>query len=349
MKAAVLYGNEDIRYTDYETPQVTPGSIKVRVMATGICGSDVPRVLYNGAHFYPLVLGHEFAGYVTEVGEGVTSIKVGDHVAGVPLLPCMKCDDCRTGHFSLCKHYSFIGSRQQGSFADYVVLPEQNAVKISKNIPFEQGAMFEPCTVALHGVKLSDYRAGGTVAILGGGTVGLFTMQWAKIFGAKKVVVFGRNKNHLEVAKRLGADAVISTLDEDYMDQVKALTDSKGFDYVYETAGVTHTMYLAFELAANRAHVCFIGTPTKDLTFTPKLWENMNRKEFMLTGSWMSMSAPFPGDEWTLTAHYFSTGEMKFDPDMIYEKFPMRDAAKAFELFKDREKVKGRVMLFNED
>lgn len=114
MKAAVVCANEDVRYMDYEEPQVTPGTVKVKVKASGICGSDHPRVLQNGVHFYPIVLGHEFSGDVVEVGEGVTSVKVGDRVSGAPLVPCMKCDDCQKGNFSLCKHYSFIGSRQQG-------------------------------------------------------------------------------------------------------------------------------------------------------------------------------------------------------------------------------------------
>ena len=148
MKAAVLHANEDIRYEEFPTPETLPGTVKVRVRATGICGSDVPRVLHHGAHFYPVVLGHEFAGDVVEVGEGVETLQVGDTVSGAPLLPCMKCADCQQGNYSLCKHYSFIGSRQQGSFADYVVLPERNAVKYDPSIPYEQAAMFEPSTVA---------------------------------------------------------------------------------------------------------------------------------------------------------------------------------------------------------
>ena len=129
MKAAVLYANEDIRYAEWETPACGDNEVKVRVRATGICGSDVPRVLHNGAHFYPVVLGHEFSGDVVETGKNVTKIKVGDTVSGAPLLPCMECVDCKKGDYSLCKHYSFIGSRQQGSFADYVVIPEVNAVR----------------------------------------------------------------------------------------------------------------------------------------------------------------------------------------------------------------------------
>lgn len=349
MKAAVLYGNEDIRYDEYETPQVRPGCVKVRVKATGICGSDVPRVLHNGVHFYPVVLGHEFSGDVVEVGEGVSSIAVGDRVSGAPLLPCMACADCQNGNYSLCKQYSFIGSRQQGSFADYVVIPEQNAVKFDSRIPYEQGAMFEPSTVALHGLLQNRYQGGGCVAVLGGGTIGMFTMQWARIFGAKKTVVFDISEERLALAKRLGAAETVNTMEEGCLEQAMALTDGRGFDYVFETAGAAATSYMAFELAANKAHVCFIGTPTKDLTFTPKLWEQMNRKEFYLTGSWMSYSAPFPGKEWELTAHYFGTGQLKFDPAFIFRKFPMREAAQAFALYKTPGAVKGKILLMNDD
>ncbi len=152
MKAAVVVANEDVRYQEVEEPKVRPGYVKVKVKASGICGSDIPRVLHNGVHFYPIVLGHEFSGDVVEVGEGVTKVKVGDRVSGAPLLPCMKCDDCQKGNFSLCKHYSFIGSREQGSNADYVVLPEQNAVPFDPSLSYGQGAMFEPSPVALPGL-----------------------------------------------------------------------------------------------------------------------------------------------------------------------------------------------------
>ena len=348
MMAAVLHKNGDIRYEEYETPQVTPGTVKIRVKATGICGSDVPRVLHNGAHFYPIVLGHEFAGDVVELGEGVESLKVGDTISGVPLIPCGSCSDCQKGDYALCKQYSFIGSRQQGSFADFVVIPAQNAVKYESFIPYARAAMFEPAAVALHGVMLADYRGGKTTAILGGGTIGLFVMQWAKIFGAKKTIVFDIDESRLQLAKRLGADEIINTKDEGFMDTAAACTDGNGFGFVFETAGSPVTMRMAFELAANKAGVCFVGTPHTDLAFTPKQWENMNRKEFKLTGSWMSHSAPFPGQEWDLTAHFFATGQLKFDDELIFKTYPMSKAAEAFALYETPSQVLGKIMLVNE-
>ncbi|WRS28631.1 galactitol-1-phosphate 5-dehydrogenase [Oscillospiraceae bacterium MB08-C2-2] len=346
MKAAVLYANEDIRYEGFPDPELQPGTVKVRVRATGICGSDVPRVLHSGAHFYPVVLGHEFAGDVTEVADDVTGLQPGDTVSGAPLVPCLRCGDCQQGNYALCRHYSFIGSRQQGSFAEYVVIPAVNAVKYDPSIPYTQAAMFEPSTVALHGLLCNNYKGGGCVAVLGGGTIGLFTMQWAKIYGAKKVVVFDIDPGRLELAKRLGADETINTREEGFIEKSLALAEG-GYHYVFETAGHPATMKMAFELAGNKAHVCFIGTPHVELTFTPALWEKMNRKEFFLTGSWMSYSAPFPGKEWELTAHYFATGQLKFDPALIYKTFPLSDAAKAFALYRDPSQVHGKVMLVN--
>lgn len=348
MKAGVVYAQNDIRYDDIEKPSAGPGKVLIKVKYTGICGSDVPRVNGDACHFFPNVLGHEFSGTVEEIGDGVTSLKPGDRVAGVPLVPCMKCEDCQKGNYSLCKHYSFIGSREYGSFAQYVVVPEKNAVKFEDEVSFEQGAFFEPATVALHGLQRCDYTGGKTVAILGGGTIGMLTMQWAKIFGAAKVVVFDITKERLELGTRLGADAVINTLEEDYIQQAMALTDGKGYDFVYETAGNTITMKMAFQLAANKAEVCFIGTPTKELSFTVSEWENMNRKEFKLTGSWMSYSAPFPGKEWELAAHYFKTGQLKFDDSFIYKKLGLSQIADAFEMFKIPGAVKGKILIDSE-
>jgi len=343
MKAAVLYANEDIKYGDYPTPIIGGNDsekIIVKVRAAGICGSDVPRVLYNGSHYYPNVLGHEFSGEIVEVGGDVKDLSVGGKVTGAPLIPCMDCADCQKGNYSLCKNYSFIGSREQGSFAEYVKIPAINAVKFDSSLSYEQGAFFEPSTVALHGLKVNDYHGGGDVAILGGGTIGVFTMQWAKIFGAKTVTVFDISEERLNLCKKMGADDTINSKTD--------IIDKNAYDFVFETAGITETMQTAFEIANNKAHICFIGTPTKDLVFTPKLFENMNRKEFRLTGSWMSYSAPFPGEEWTLTAHYFKTGQLKFDEDLIFRKFDLRDVDKAFDLYKTPGAVKGKILLIPE-
>lgn len=348
MKAGVVYAREDIRYEEINKPVPQKGQVLIKVKYTGICGSDIPRVNGDACHFFPNVLGHEFSGTIEAIGDSVVGVEPGNRVAGVPLVPCMKCEDCQKGNYSLCKHYSFIGSREFGSFAEYVVMPEKNVVKFEDNVSFEKGAFFEPATVALHGLNRVDYKGGKNVAILGGGTIGLLTMQWAKIYGARRVVVFDIEPSRLELAESLGATGTVNTRDEGFMEQAMNLTDGNGFDYVYETAGNVITMKMAFELAANKAQVCFIGTPTKELTFSVEEWECINRKEFTLTGSWMSYSAPFPGEEWKLTAHYFGTGDLKFDDSFIFKKVPLSQIADAFEMFKVPGKVKGKILIDSE-
>lgn len=344
MKAAVLHGNEDLRYEEIETPAPKAGEVLIKVKAVGICGSDVPRVLYNGAHFYPIVLGHEFSGEIVEIGEGVDGFAIGDRVAGVPLIPCKNCPDCDNGNFSLCKNYTFIGSRCQGAFAEYVAVPAANAVKFDPAVSFSDAAFFEPSTVALHGVFCAGMKEGDNAAVLGCGTIGLFTLQWAKLMGAKTVTVFDVNPARLELARKLGADFVVNSKEQNAVEETKKLFP-RGFQTVFETAGNVVTEKLSFELVENKGRVCLIGTPNKEITFTPREFENLNRKEFNLTGSWMSYSAPFPGKEWEMTAEYLKSGKLVIGEDFIYRKYPLSEAMDAFLNFKTPGAVNGKIQL----
>ncbi len=338
MKAAVLYANDDLRYEEIPTPEINDDEVLIEVKMSGICGSDVPRVLCNGAHFYPIVLGHEFSGVVKKFGKNVNGLSKGDKVAGIPLIPCGKCKDCIKGNYSLCKNYTFVGSRKQGSFAEYVKLPKENVIKFDKSLSFEQGALFEPSTVALHGIKCAKFTGGKDVAIVGGGTIGLFAMQFAKIMGAKSVTVFDINDSRLELAEDLGADHCINSKKE------KA---EMKYDFVFDVAGNENTIKTSLDIAENKATVCLIGTPHSEIRFSKSEWETINRKEMFLTGSWMSYSAPFPGDEWILTEHYFRTGQLKYDERIIFEEIPLKDCKKAFDLYKTPGAVQGKIMLYN--
>lgn len=348
MKAAVLYGNDDLRYDDYKTPEIKPNTVKIKVMASGICGSDIPRVLQNGAHNYPVVLGHEFSGEVVEIGQGVSTLKVGDRVTGAPRVPCLKCADCVAGNIAQCKNDSFIGSREQGSFAQYIVIPEQNAVKFENSVSYEVAAFFEPATVALHGIQNVDYKAGEYVAVIGAGTIGNLTMQWSKIFGSRKTIVFDVDDSRLELALKMGADGAINSSKEGFLDEALKLTNGCGFKYVFEVVGINKTLITAFELSGAKAYISLIGTPPESVTFTKKEWEIINRKELHIRGCWQGYSMPFPGKEWELAAHYFATKELRITEDFIDKKFPLSEAAKAFELFKTPGNVHGKILLIND-
>ena len=277
----------------------------------------------------------------------MTRLKAGDRVAGIPLIPCGRCAACGRGEFSLCAHYSFIGSRRQGSFAEYVAAPEANAFPIG-GVSYEQGALFEPAAVALHGLLRGGYRGGGRVAILGGGTIGLFTLQWARAYGAGRVDVFDIAPARLALARDLGSDAVFNTAGPAFEEEAQRVAEAGGYDYVYETAGSTETIRLALRMAGNRGRVCLIGTPARDPAFTAREWELINRKELCISGSWMGYSAPFPGREWELTAAFFADGRLRVHPDMLHGVLPLSRIDEAFQLYRTPGAVKGKILIDSE-
>jgi len=346
MKAAVLHGKKDLRYEDVQKPEIDDNSVLLKVRACGICGSDLPRVLGDAANFYPIILGHEFSGEVVEVGINVSKVKIGDRATCAPLIPCFKCMDCLRGNYSLCKKYTFIGSRIQGGFAEYVKLPETSVVKFDSNISFEKGAFFEPATVALHGIRKAEYIGGKNVAIIGSGVIGIFVMQFAQILGAKNVFVFDNNESMLNVAKKMGADFTYNTK-SDFKAEIHKLTKGEGFDYVFEAAGAFETIKLAFDIAGNRSHLCLIGTPKTDGLFTVKEFEMIHRKELNIVGSWMSYSTKFPGEEWDLVMHYFANNKLQICDDLIFAKYPLSRANEAFNLY-ETSKVNGKILLIND-
>ena len=349
MKAGVLKGLDDIRFEEYKTPGITGDTdVKVKVKACGICKSDVPRVLNGTARYYPIILGHEFSGVVEAVGDKVTKVSVGDHVSGIPLVPCFDCDDCKKGDYSLCKNYSFIGSRRDGAYAEYVVVPEDNLVKVDEGVPFEAAALIETSTIALHGLYLAEFHKTPQdkrrVLVIGTGTVGMFALQWAKILGAEVIAILGRDDERLKVAKDIADCETINSTKDDIKESVDKITDGKGFDFVFDAVGIESTIKNSLEAVGNKGTICVIGTPTEDVRFSWEEWEVINRKELKLTGSWMSYSAPFPGREWEETVEHLKNGDLLMDDRLIYKTFDLSEIREAFDCFKN-EKVKGRILL----
>lgn len=347
MYAGVVHKPYDIRYEEIPTPVPKAGEVLVKVKYTGICGSDIPRVNGTACRSYPMVLGHEFSGTIVQLGEGVTRYKIGDRVAGIPLIPCMECADCKNGDYALCKNYSFVGSRRFGSFAEYISLPETNVISIG-NVDFEVAAFIEPATVALHGMRCVDYTPGKKVAIIGAGTIGTLLLQLCRIYGAEQIVMFNRSTKKLERSINLGADYGIDTSRDGYIEEAFSVTNGHGFDFVFETAGNSETIKMAFKLAANHARVCMIGTPKKEVVFSVQEWELLNRKEMYVTGSWMSYSSPFPGDEWREMSKFFQDGKIMVDKSVVFNIFPLSKISSAFQLFEKSDSVKGKILIDSE-
>ncbi len=348
MKAGVLVQNGVIVYQDVVNPDIGSDMVLVKVKASGICGSDIPRVFAGKASKYPLILGHEFSGEVSAIGSHVKNVRMNDKVVAAPLLPCMQCEACLKGDYALCSNYSFIGSRIDGAFAEYIAVPERNIVRLADNADFVHSVFFEPSTVALHALLHTHFGKGASLAVLGCGTIGIFVIQWAKILGAGMIAAFDISSDKLRLASAFGADYTINPISEDPAAISGKLTDKRGFDFVIEAAGSTQTMRLSFLLAGNKATICYIGTPKTELTFSPELFENMNRKEFTLTGSWMSYSKPFPGQEWEMTRDHLGKGDLKISEAFIHKRYPLSRISEAFSEFLEPNKVQGKIILIND-
>lgn len=346
MKSAVLVANERIEIQERELPKATGHLVKVSVVSCGICGSDIPRYFFNGAHFYPLILGHEFVGRVLEVGEEVKTFKAGDDVVGIPLRPCFECEDCKKGDYSLCKHYKFYGSSLDGAFTEEMLIEDTNLFKISHSVASKHCALFEPSTVALHGVRLYDNYKDKTVAVIGGGTIAQFLGVWAKIYGAKKVVMMVINHDNDEIYHKLGLHELVLSNDEGIKEAVEKYTNNRGFDIVFDGAGVNITMINALKLAGNHSNICLVGTPAKDVSFTKGQWEIINRKELFITGTWMSYSADWPGEEWRMTLKALEEGKLVLSDDFFAGQFKLNDINEAFDFIKKgKDGKEGRVLI----
>lgn len=306
MRAIVLHAPGDIRLEEQEVPKAGSDQVLVRVASVGVCGSDLPRMLVKGAWKMPLVTGHEFAGHITELGEGVEGWEQGELVAIAPLLPCNACSQCLTGNFSRCRDYDYFGSRRDGAYAEYVAVPVQNLIKTAQHADPRAIAMTDPASIALHAIwKGGGITAGQTGGVVGCGPIGLFVIQWMRMMGASDVIAVDVSEGKLALAREAGASVCVLADDFDRLKE-KA-------DLVVEAVGFEASINNAVTLAAPGGHVAFIGIPVPDVTLANKTFQYLLRQEISLHGSWNSFGAPFPGPQWTTTIEKFGTGELKWE------------------------------------
>lgn len=266
MKAAVFYGKHDLRIEEIKKPAPKAGEVLVKVMACGICGTDVH--IFNGdegAAATPrgTVLGHEFAGVIESVGEGVKKFQAGDRICIDPNQLCNDCRYCKSGLGHFCEHMTGIGTTVNGGFAEYCAVPVSQAYRIGDGTTFAQAAMTEPVSCCLHGIEMSDIVAGETVLVIGGGMIGLLMLQLAKIKGAGRLILAEPVPEKRELAFRLGADLCYDPTKENG----KEYFGEHGIDRissVIECVGKKETMAQAIELAGCKSTVMLFGLTAPD-------------------------------------------------------------------------------------
>lgn len=289
MKAAVFYKKNDLRIEDIAVPTPKVGEVLIKVMACGICGTDVHIFMGDeGAAATPAktVLGHEFAGVVESVGDGVNNIKVGDRVCVDPNKLCGDCYYCKSGMGHFCENIIGIGTTVNGGFAQYCVVPRSQVYKIADTTYFERAAMTEPLACCLHGIDMCNITAGDTVVVIGGGMIGMLMLQLAKISGAGKVIMLEPVLEKRETAKELGADICIDSINED----VTAVLRENGIERisaVIECVGNTKTMEQAVEIAGKNSVVMLFGLTKPNDVMNIKPFE-IFKKEVVLKASYIN-------------------------------------------------------------
>ena len=289
MRSAVFYGKHDLRVEEHEVPAVGPHDVLIQVKACGVCGTDVH--IYEGDKGAaevtpPTILGHEFAGIISEVGSQVKNYKPGDRVCIDPNCYCGACDPCRNGVAHYCENMIGYGTTVDGGFAEYCSVDERQVYLLGENTTFEQGAMAEPVACCLHGIDMCEIQPGHQVVVIGGGMIGLLMLQLAKLAGAAKVALLEPVENKREVGKKLGADICIDPMRED----VKSRLAECGMNWVnvvIECVGRPSTIEQAIDIAGNKADVMMFGLTKPDEQIAVKPFQ-IFQKELVLKASYIN-------------------------------------------------------------
>lgn len=280
MRALVLHGPGSYKVEeDWPKPVTKPGWARIRVHYAGICGSDLPRFTRTGSYHHPMVLGHEFSGVVDSPAPGSTKFAVGDRVAILPIIPCGNCPGCRKNEPFHCDNYQFIGSRNDGGFAEYCLVPESNLFSLPNGIDISLGALIEPLLVGLHVVRRSGFTPGQSALVFGAGPIGLLTGLWLEVFGASRIVIADIRTESIELASQIGFTETVNPLDEEF-------TSITGFDHTFEAAGANQALLDAIYRTRNKGTLTVIGRDIKDTAIPLKTFETMMRRELDIKGCW---------------------------------------------------------------
>ncbi len=336
MKAARLYGPRDLRVEEVPEPSPGPGEVLIKVRACGVCPSDIRA--YTGARpgaaGLPRTPGHEWAGDVIAVGEGVTTVKPGDRVVADWRVVCGQCHYCRRGIFNYCTN---LQRRVRGGFAQYGVAPEANVRVLPPDVTYEMAAFCEPLACCINGNLMTPMSFGDDVVIVGAGPIGLLHLQLAARRGAR-LIVSDPIARRLEAARQLGAHDVIDASQVDPVARVKELTEGRGADAVIVAVGHPEPIQQALQMAGIAGRVnLFAGTyPPAEVPLDPNV---IHYKQILLTGSH------------DFTPHHFTTALkliahriVQVEP-LISHRWALDDVRAAFEFTASRAGLKSVVVM----
>lgn len=331
MLAAVYHGPNDLRVESRPVPEIQAGEVLIRVISTGVCGTDV-RILHGEHRKYPpgtaRVPGHEVVGDVVQVGAGVEGLEPGERVFVAPNMGCGHCRQCVSGNNNRCANYQAIGITIDGSFAEYVRLPAEaarqgNLIPIRKELQPEAAALIEPFACVVRGQDALNVQAGEVVLVIGAGPIGVMHAMLAQLRGAGKVIVSELLPERVEQARRLGVERVVDPQEEDLAALIAEETAGEGADIVIVAAPSQRAQETALELAGIGGRINFFGGLPKD---RPTIQFNSNLvhyKELLVTGTTACSTA-----DCRKAAAIFNSQRIDLSR-MIGARFPLESAREA--------------------
>ncbi|MBC8101938.1 MAG: galactitol-1-phosphate 5-dehydrogenase [Cytophagales bacterium] len=341
MNALLLTKYKHLELTDLPVPPFRPGEVLVRIRAAGICGSDVHG--YDGGsgrRIPPLVMGHEAAGIVEEIGADVKRFQPGDRVTFDSTVYCGQCFFCHSGDTNLCDNRQVLGVstdtyRRNGAFAEFVAVPERIVHQIPDSLTFERAALIEPTTVAVHAVNLTPVTLGDTAVVVGVGMIGLLAVQALRLAGCARVIAVDVDEAKLHAARGLGATAQINSKTSNAPAQILEMTDGRGADIVLEAVGAAASIRTAIESVRKGGTVTLIGNLAPAVEFA---LQSVVTRQIRLQGSCASAG------EYPACIDLLNRGAILVD-SLISAVAPLSEGPEWFERLYQREPNLTKVVL----
>ncbi len=347
-QGVVIHGQEDFRYQDVELPEPGEEEVLVEIESCGICAAD-PKIYYGTAYFArvaysyaPIVAGHEFMGRVLQLGPGAGDkfgLAIGDRAIPENIVPCGQCYYCRRGRYNLCEPHAIFGIvKYSGGWARHMIYPKGSIVhKVPKTVSWQDAATIEPLACAIHGVNRAKIQFGETVVVIGGGPIGLFMVQAAKLKNPRMVIAVDRHDTRLKVAKELGADMVINPTKADAVAQVKALTeDGVGCDVVLEAAGSNASVLMAVEMLRRGGRLMEFSVFAENVSFDWSVISDI--KELEIIGAHLAFHT------YPIAIDLLSRGLIT-SRGIVTHTFPLRDFKEAIDVAKGRQEGAIKVLM----
>lgn len=345
MKAYVLHDMGNFRLETVSKPVLKSDEVLVKVKATGICGSDISRIYKTGAHVHPLIPGHEFSGVVVKVGNEVNNKWLGKAVGVFPLIPCYSCNVCKKRKYEMCRNYSYLGSRRNGGFAEYVAVPDKNLIEKPKNVSFEEMAMLEPMSVAVHAMRRINPYQLETVVVYGLGTIGLLLLMFLIESGVKKILTIGNKDFQRECVVSMGAEV------DDYCDSriedvglwLKEKTSARGADVVFECVGKNETFVQSIDSSAPGGKIILVGNPYSDVNIDKQVYWKILRNQLQISGSWNSSFTHDVEDDWHYALDRLERKSI-IPSALISHKYSLTDLKQGLQIMKDKSEEYVKIM-----